>query len=314
MALQIRKAERQQRKARLAIAGVSGGGKTKSALRIARGLAGEEGRILLGDTEKNSATLYADTTDFDHVDIEDYSYSTFMELIDLAEREGYDVLIIDSVSHAWQEFLDQHSKMQGNSFTNWSKLTPRYNELIQRITSFSGHIICTMRAKAKYEVDEKGKPQKIGLEAVMRPGSEYEFDIVGVIDINHNMAIEKTRLEFLADKIITKPSEALGEEIANYLASGKKKEAPKPKPKKAEKDSPDFLEPEDPSGFVRVSFDGVAADEKKLLQKIAKEAGFKPSRTYKCWLGDSLPDELGPYELLSFDDFDEPQETNSSQQ
>lgn len=224
MELKIRKAERKQRKARIAIAGPSGSGKTMTALRLAQGLK-TSGRILVLDTERASSTLYADKIDFDQVDLPDYEYETFLSGIKLAAEGDYDVLIIDSVSHAWESFLEAHGKMQGNSFTNWAKITPKYNDLIRAMVTYPGHIIATMRAKTEYVLSEndKGKqtPQRVGMGVIMRPGSEYEFDVVMMGDVHHNFTVEKTRLDWLADKIITKPGEELGKQIREWLDSGK---------------------------------------------------------------------------------------------
>jgi len=222
MTLVFKKAIRKARKARIAIAGPSGSGKTMTALRLAKGML-TDGRILLLDTEKGSSTLY-DTIDFDQADLPDFNYDTYLAALKQAGEAGYEVVIVDSLSHAWEEFLDQHNKMQGNSFTNWGKITPKYNQLIQAIVQFPGHIICTMRAKSEYVLSDKGNgkqvPERVGMGVIMRPGSEYEFDVVGMLDISHNMTIEKTRLQWLADKIVTKPDEKLGKEIREWLDSG----------------------------------------------------------------------------------------------
>jgi hypothetical protein len=182
-----------------------------------------DGRILLLDTEKGSSTLY-DTIDFDQADLPDFQYDTYINALTQAASAGYEVVIVDSLSHAWEEFLDQHNKMQGNSFTNWGKITPKYNQLIQAIVQFPGHIICTLRAKSEYVLSDKGNgkqvPERVGMGVIMRPGSEYEFDVVGMLDIAHNMTIEKTRLQWLADKNITKPDEKLGKQIREWLDSG----------------------------------------------------------------------------------------------
>lgn len=222
MTLVFKKAVRKARKARIAIAGPSGSGKTMSALRLAQGMI-TDGRILLLDTEKGSSTLY-DTIDFDQADLPDFNYDTYINALNQAAAAGYEVVIVDSLSHAWEEFLEQHNKMQGNSFTNWGKITPKYNQLIQAIVQFPGHIICTLRAKSEYVLSDKGNgkqvPERVGMGVIMRPGSEYEFDIVGMLDIAHNMTVEKTRLQWLADKVVTKPDEKLGKQIREWLDSG----------------------------------------------------------------------------------------------
>ena len=220
MELLIKKAERQQRKARILLAGPSGAGKTMTALRLAEGLRGN-GRILLLDTERGSATLYADNVDFDHADLPNYEFDTYLAALKQAAAAGYAVVVVDSASHAWESLLEEHGKMQGNSFANWRKITPKYDQLVQAILNYPGHIIVTVRAKMKYEQDDKKQVKPIGLDPVMRDGFEYEFDMYGMIDIEHHMAIRKTRIERFADKIITRPGEELGKEIRDWLASGK---------------------------------------------------------------------------------------------
>jgi hypothetical protein len=222
--LQIKKAERQQKKAKIALIGPSGSGKTMSALRIANGLKGE-GRILLLDTERSSATLYGDVVDFDHANLPNFKYETFLEAIKQAAALKYSVLVIDSLSHAWESFLEAHETEAArtrNSFTAWAKITPQYNALINAIVAFPGHCLVTMRAKTDYVMEEKnGKqtPRKVGLAAVMRPGSEYEFDVVATLDLDHNLFIEKTRFAPLDGQNIKKPGEEFGAQIRDWLGT-----------------------------------------------------------------------------------------------
>ena len=61
----FKKATKKNAKLRLALFGVSGSGKSFSALRIATGLAGKNGKIAFIDTERGSASKYADRFDFD---------------------------------------------------------------------------------------------------------------------------------------------------------------------------------------------------------------------------------------------------------
>lgn len=220
MALQITKAVREKRPARILICGPSGSGKTMTALRIAHGLAGEKGKILLLDTERGSAKLYSTVCDFDTAELPDYAYDTYIEGIREAAEHKYDVLIVDSASHAWAELLDQHNKMQGNSFANWGKIGGKYEQLVQALVTYPRHIIVTCRAKMKYEQNDKKQVTPIGLDPIMRDGFEYEFDLYGMIDIDHNMTIRKTRIEQFADKIINKPGATLGVDIAAWLDGG----------------------------------------------------------------------------------------------
>jgi hypothetical protein len=76
-----------------------------------------------------------------------------------------DTIILDSVIHEWENLLDTHASMAGNSFTNWGKITPRHNEFVQKILQNHCHIICTMRTKQDYVLAEKNGrmvPEKVG--------------------------------------------------------------------------------------------------------------------------------------------------------
>jgi len=58
--------------------------------------------IAVIDTENHSSTLYADTFDFSVLSLETFfGRKTYVEAIKAAEQAGFDVLIIDSLSHGW---------------------------------------------------------------------------------------------------------------------------------------------------------------------------------------------------------------------
>jgi len=234
MSLQIKKAVRQQRKARIDLTGPSGAGKTYTALSIAAGFGG---KILLLDSERSSASLFADEFDFDIIELPDLKIETYFKAIELLA--GYDVGIIDSLSHAWEGVNEevQNATMRSsssNSFQQWGKVgNPLYNKLLEKMLSLPCHLITTMRVKSDYVMEEytsNGKtmtrPKKIGLAPKFREGGEYEFDVVGNLDLEHNLIIEKTRLPFLDGQVINKPGRVLGEKIAEFLNSGAA--APKP--------------------------------------------------------------------------------------
>jgi hypothetical protein len=204
----FRKAERRQAKLRLALCGPSGSGKTYSALLIARGLM-PNGQIALIDSERGSGELYADLTPYDAAALEPpFTPSRYIELIQQAEQDGYDVLIIDSLSHAWTGeggILEMHDKATaasrtGNSFTAWREVTPKHNALVDTLLGVNLHVIVTMRTKTAYDlIDDNGKkkPVKIGLAPVQRDGLEYEFTTVLDLSVDSHVATatkDRTRL------------------------------------------------------------------------------------------------------------------------
>jgi hypothetical protein len=227
----FQKATKYTAKLRLAMVGTSGSGKTYSALAIASGLV-PNGRIALIDTERGSASLYADLFPFDTLALEDHAPQTFVNAIHAAESEGYDAIIIDSLSHAWSgrggalEMVDKAQKRSQsvNSFTAWRDVTPHHNRLIDAMVSSKAHVIATMRSKTEYVIEEnaQGKkvPKRIGMEAVQRSGIEYEFTLVGDIDLAHTLAVTKSRCPELADAIIEKPGAAMGKTLAAWLGTG----------------------------------------------------------------------------------------------
>ncbi|RYE28426.1 MAG: AAA family ATPase, partial [Sphingobacteriales bacterium] len=136
--------------------------------------------------------------------------------------EGIEVIIIDSVSHEWEGsggILDIHSNMQGNSFTNWSKLTPRHNAFVQAILQSPCHIIGTVRTKQEYVLSEKnGKqvPEKIGLKGVTKEGLDYEFTLVFELDIKNNATATKDRTSLFIGKPEFKVTSEIGGIILNW--------------------------------------------------------------------------------------------------
>lgn len=225
--MQIQKAERKQAKIKMALQGTSGSGKTMGALLIAFGLCGDWNKIAVIDTENYSASLYAHLGGFSVVNITaPFSPEKYMEAIRLCEKEGIEVIVIDSISHEWEGsggILDIHSHMAGNSFTNWGKLTPRHNAFVQAILQSHAHIIGTIRSKQEYVLSERnGKqvPKKVGLKGVTRDGMDYEFTLVFDVDIKHNASASKDRTGLFMDKPEFKITPAVGEQILAWCQQG----------------------------------------------------------------------------------------------
>lgn len=236
----FKRATREQLKLRLALDGPSGAGKTYTALRFAFGLA-EGGRVAVIDTEHRSASKYhgiapdGQPWEFDVCELQSYAPSTYTAVIQEAGREGFDVVVIDSLSHAWSGTggaLEIVDKKGGNKFTNgWRDVTPMHNEMINAMLASPFHLIVTMRTKTEYvvEIDERGKsvPKRIGTKAVQREGMEYEFDIVGDMDLEHVLKISKSRCPEVDGAIVSCPDLAFLSPIRRWLAIG---ETPKPQP------------------------------------------------------------------------------------
>jgi hypothetical protein len=225
----FKKAVRNQTRLRLALTGPSGAGKTYSALLLARGLGG---KIALIDTERASASLYADAISFDTMDLHPpYSPERFVQAIEEAEQGGYDVLIIDSITHEWSgiggclELVDGVAKARykGNSWSAWNEITPRHRAFLDRMMSCDMHIIATMRSKTETaQIDDNGRKKvvKLGMKPEQREGAEYEFSIVlDIVHDGHYATASKDRTGLFAN-VDPKPiSEETGKVILGWLNS-----------------------------------------------------------------------------------------------
>lgn len=223
-------ATRQQRKLRLALIGPSGSGKTYTALLLAQALGK---RIAVIDTERGSASAYADRFAFDTLQLTSFSPERYLEGIKAASGAGYDALIIDSLSHAWSgkdgilEFVDKVAarSRSGNSFAAWREATPVHNSLVDGMLDADCHVIVTMRAKTEYvqEKDERtGKTsvRKVGMQPVQRDGLEYEFDITADLDWSNQLVVSKTRCAALQGYVAKPAGDEFAGIIRDWLSSG----------------------------------------------------------------------------------------------
>lgn len=207
---------------RLAIYGPSGSGKTYSSLAIATGMGG---KIAVIDTERGSASLYADQFKFDVLEPEDYRIQTYLEAIKMAEDAGYEILIIDSLSHAWFQLLETvdviaKSKYKGNSWAAWSDATPAHRSLFDTILRYPGHVIATMRSKTEWTTQGptgKTRPVRVGLAPEQRKGTEYEFTMLMELTPEHTCEVTKDRTGKFQDRLIEKPGPEIGEELMEWL-------------------------------------------------------------------------------------------------
>lgn len=226
-----------QRRIRLALDGPSGSGKTYTALRFAFAIAGPNGRVAVIDTEAGSASLYTSQAPdgfpwaWDGVSLEYHAPSTYQTAIEEAGRQGYDVLVIDSLSHAWTgvggalaQVDAAAAKTPGGNFGAWREVTPAHESMVRSMMTSPCHVIVTLRTKMEYalEEDERGKKtvKKLGTKPIQREGVEYEFDIVADLDLQHRLTVSKTRYVALDGKVVMRPGPEFIQPVIDWLSRG----------------------------------------------------------------------------------------------
>ena len=228
----FKQATRKQSKLRMTIDGPAGAGKSYTALRFAHQLA-NGGKVAAIDTERGSLSKYAgDAPDgvpfeFDVLELAQFSPEKYTEAIVAAGKAGYAVLVIDSLSHAWEGTggaLEIKERQGGNQYTAWRAVTPIHNRMVDAILQSPCHVIATMRSRMEFvqETDANGRVQvkKLGLAPIQRPGMEYEFDLVCDMDYAHILTVSKSRCSAVADLKMEKPGAEFMRPVMEWLSTG----------------------------------------------------------------------------------------------
>lgn len=303
----FKKAVKAQENLRLALDGPAGSGKTFTALRIGSFLSAKAGgRIAVIDSERSSARKYANLFDFDHLTLPDQDPHTYIDAIKAATEAGYSVIVVDSLSHAWEGTLELKDRVQKRSKSNdgfgaWREVTPVHNELVDVMLRAGAHVIVTMRTKTEYLVEKnddtgKNKVTKVGTKPVQRDGVEYEFDVVGDMDLENNLVVSKTRCPQIRGEVIYQPGEDLAAVLYEWLQDGE--------PKASAED----LE------WIKTTIRSISdADERKATASMANDL-FGPANSltanvipeFRQWLTERLAMPTGANENEDEDSDEEP--------
>jgi hypothetical protein len=243
----IRKASRKKARLRLGISAPSGAGKTMGALLLAYGITKDWGKIGLIDTEEGSGELYVGVHkqgvtigEFGYIRIsKDFSPVNYTNAIHAFEAANYEVIIIDSLTHAWagaEGLLQKQGNIAaktGNGYTAWRNVTPQHDALVNCMLQSPANIIATMRSKVEYAMqkgpDGKTKVEKMGMAPIQREGMEYEFTTFFDIDSNSIASASKDRTDLFStidaagrlDKKHFMLTPKTGEDLLNWLETGK---------------------------------------------------------------------------------------------
>lgn len=218
----------------MALAGVSGSGKTLTALKIATALSDGKPFAVI-DTEHGRAQLYTEEPGVGVFDASPlgapFSPDRYIARLHEAEQAGYGVVVVDSGSHEWfgeggiLDIVDAAARnIKGNSYMAWKTGTPVHQKFLDSFLQSTAHCIVTFRSKQEYVEDTKANGtkgyRKEGTALVTRDGAEYEFDLVGEMDLQHNLVFSKTRCSALDGRTFNKPGADVVKILREWMASG----------------------------------------------------------------------------------------------
>lgn len=227
-------AVRPKLKARIMLSAPSGGGKTWTALTIARELCkGDMTKVLVIDTEKDSALTYVDEFrmenggTFMHLPWDaPYSPTDLAATMHDAGRSGYEVIITDSLTHFWTKSggtLD----LADARFGGWKTARPAQEEMVDAILGTTAHVIVCVRSKVEYtqvynEKTRKQEVKKLGMAPQQDATLDYEMNIAVELDLEHHMFIGKSRTNDIPVGRVYAPGQAavFAEHYATWLAGG----------------------------------------------------------------------------------------------
>lgn len=171
--INIHKAKREGARLVLGLAGISGSGKTRTALELAYGLANYKAdKVGFIDTENRRGSLYADVLCDGNGEVQQFwigdleppfSPQRYIDAILEFQRAGVEVLVIDSISHEWEgqggcEEIAETNKLRGNP--NWAMAKREHKRFMNALLQSNMHVICCIRAREKIK-QQKGADGKI---------------------------------------------------------------------------------------------------------------------------------------------------------
>jgi len=277
--MQIRKAARQHRPLKIGIGGISGSGKTLGALKVAHGICGDWEKICVIDSENASADLYAHLGGFSKIDLDEGSPQKYMAAIKAAIDAGFDVVVIDSLSHEWSGpggLLEQVEKINaasksGNSYAAWGKATPLHNQFVQSWLGAKAHVIATLRKKDDYVLEQnkhgKTAPKKVGLKNIQRDGLDYEFDLLIDINREHTCTVEKDRTMIFDGEPPFELTEEVGKKLVAWSQTG---EAPPVTPPEIKKPAAEVKPSEQTKTTAAKLFDPNDSEQQQKVANVLK--------------------------------------------
>jgi hypothetical protein len=199
MVMVIKDALKVQQHARVCFWGVEKSGKTHAALELATALVGKGGKIGVISSERGSSSLLARKFPHHLIDLSidegnnpvrnPFSPKRYEEALLTFVDAGYQVIIVDSLSHLWEGeggILETVQKNGGEFQDGWKAGSPLYQKCLNTLLNVPCHLIVTLRSKDAYEMEDyikrDGKPGKrpknVGSAPVIRKYFDYEMQLM----------------------------------------------------------------------------------------------------------------------------------------
>lgn len=243
-------AQRRATPALISLWGPSGCGKTFTALHIARGLVGPEGKIGVIDTENKRACFYADEAGgWLHLDLQPpFSPERYTAAFSAFERAGVGCIIVDSMSHVWEgeggvlDMAEAQTPRDGrmmDGLAKWKAPKTAYKRLVNVLLRAPCHVIFCLRAKESVKQEGKGPRAEIvkdGLAPICGKGFIYEMTVSALLGQDHKPVFPDADGPYKAEPMTTPVKapkgleaifrrgeylgEATGRMIAEWVAGG----------------------------------------------------------------------------------------------
>lgn len=211
---EIVEAKRENAPITAAIQGGSGSGKTYSALLLARGLVGPKGKIVVIDCEGGRSKIYASdpaVAPFFHLDLPaPYTSDRFREAYRAAEAWGANAIVIDTISHEHEGFLEfadaeeaRMSTRSDKSRSKWIKPKAARKRFYSAISSSHAHTIVTIRVNRIVDMD--AKPAKEIYKPECDKDLPYRMDLSLQISPDHRanyIKVPKPLIPFVEDGVM----------------------------------------------------------------------------------------------------------------
>lgn len=165
--LNIRQAEREGARLVVGVSGISGSGKTYTALQLAYGLANyDASKVGFLDTENRRGSLYADALRDEAGSVQKFligdliapfSPARYIDAIMQFQNAGVEVLVIDSVTHEWEGpgGCEDIANAGNPRLPDWKKAKAEHKRFVTAMLQSNMHVIACIRAREKVKVSKQ---------------------------------------------------------------------------------------------------------------------------------------------------------------